>query len=79
MEFSRLDYATAGVGILVAAAFFPIFFDGLAGFWEDFTEYGGYRQWSWGNLKIVAWVMLAGLSAWSAHGKLPQWFPNFFH
>lgn len=79
MNWSRLDYTTAGAGVFIAAAFFPIFFMGWSGFWEDLTEGGGSRGLSLGQCKVIFWLLLAAGGAFSAHYNLPHWFPDYFH
>jgi hypothetical protein len=78
VDASRLDRVTIGIGVLIAAALFPLFFKGLSGFWEDLTENAGFRQLSMGQCKIMFWVLLAAGGAFSARYNLPHWFPHFF-
>ena len=79
MSWTRLDCVTAAVGVLIATAFFPLFFKGLSGFFEDLTDEAGFRQLSLGQCKIILWLLLAVGGAYSAHYNLPRWFPEDFH
>jgi hypothetical protein len=80
MNWTRLDYATAIVGLLIAAALFPVLFKGLSGFWDDLTESGGwvYQSLSWGQCKVAFWLLIAAGGAYSARYNFPHWFPHFF-
>lgn len=78
-HWTRLDLVTAVVGVLAAAVFFPMFFEGFSGFWENLTEGGGAKILSIGQCKVIFWLIIAAAVAWSLHWNLPRWFPHFFH
>lgn len=74
-----MDFAAAVAGVLAAAAFFPIFFGGLPGFWENLTEGGGSKVLSIGQCKVIFWLLLSAGVAYSTYWNLQRWFPHFFH
>lgn len=78
-DWTRLNFATVVVGVLTAAVFFPIFFQGFSGFWDSLTEWGGSKFISIGQCKVIFWLFVSAGAAWSAHWNFPQWFPQFFH
>jgi hypothetical protein len=77
-NWTRLDSATAGTGVFLAVLFFPIFFKGFSGFWEDLTEFSARTKLSFGQCKVIWWLLLAAGGAYSARVNLPHWFPHFF-
>lgn len=77
-DWTPLDYATAAVGVFIAVMFFPIFFKGFAGFWENLTEPGGSNRLSVGQCKVIWWLLISLGGAYSARLNFPHWFPHFF-
>lgn len=75
----RLDITAAIVGVITAVVFFPLFFNGASGFWENLTEWGERMILSMGQCKVILWLFLVAGGAYSAYWNLPRWFPHFFH
>src|SRR5690242_13665519 len=82
---SQLEYASVGVGVLVAALYFKIFYKDFAGFRESIGGIGDSSWWwwsillDWEMLKLIIWVGISGGAGFLAHHQLPQWFPRLFH
>lgn len=83
-DASLLDYASAGVAILIAALYFGIVF----GSFQDFRDsFEGGKWWplgravtlNWGTLKLIIWAVLSVGSGFLAHHQLPFLFPHWFH
>ena len=81
-------YAAIGVGLLMAALLFKLFFDDFADFieclkywflgkWISFFQ-GELEEYRWDTFKLVIWILLSGLCGLSAYFQLPKWFPKLF-
>jgi hypothetical protein len=80
---SPLDYASVGVGVLIAVLYFKIVF---GGFYRD-PDDSRWNWWpighagvlNWGTLKLIIWVGLSVGAGFLAHHQLPRMFPQWFH
>jgi|ERR1043166_455799 hypothetical protein len=85
-DASPLDYASIGIGFLIAILYFRIVFGGFQDLRDSFEESGG-RWWplgravllNWGTLKLIIWAALSLGAGLLAHHQLPRMFPRWFH
>jgi hypothetical protein len=82
---SRLEYASVGVGLIVAALYFKIFYKDFAGFRESISSIGDSEWWwwswllDWEMLKLIIWLLISVGAGFLAFHQLPGWFPHWFH
>jgi hypothetical protein len=77
-EADKLTYFALGIGLIVAAFYFQLFFrkrDGFNDLPEDLKQGPDFQ---WRKLKILMWIFISAGSGMLAYYQLPDWFPNFF-
>jgi hypothetical protein len=81
-------YAAIGVGLLMAALLFKLFFADFADFveclkywfwgkWISFFQ-GELEEYSCDTFKLMIWILLSGLCGLSAYFQPLKWFPKLF-